>query len=288
MAIAQICPATIINADASQVYDDLRLLSARPSEADEASVPHRLFGHIDGAQSCSAADWAAQARQAISETVDEGRLPILVGGTGLYIRTLLDGIAPVPPIDPDVRDEIRRLDVTDAYAALCREDSAAAARLAPADSARVGRALEVIRSTGLPLSDWQAQRAGGIGESISLVPAIILPPREWLYPRCDARFEAMLASGAVDEVERLLTRGLDPNLPVMRAIGVREIIAAIADPAMAGHHYAAAKTATRHYAKRQFTWFRNQLPLPWQIADALIRNEDIDNLAIKLHKMALT
>jgi tRNA dimethylallyltransferase len=192
MALARRLPATIINADASQVYRDLRLLSARPSSADEAAVPHRLFGHIDGAQSCSAADWAAQARSAIAETVADGRLPILVGGTGLYIRTIIDGIAPVPPIEPTVRDKVRRLDVTDAYAALCREDSEAAARLAPADSTRVARALEVIRSTGRPLSEWQAQREGGISDHIHLVPAIILPPREWLYPRCDARFNAML------------------------------------------------------------------------------------------------
>lgn len=288
MALAKMVPATIINADASQVYSDLRLLSARPSQADEASVPHRLFGHIDGASSCSAAEWAAQARVAIAETVADGRLPILVGGTGLYIRTILDGIAPVPLIDDDVRNNVRRLDVTDAYAALCREDSLAAARLAPGDSTRVARALEVVRSTGRPLSEWQAQRVGGIRDHIDLVPAIILPPREWLYPRCEARFDAMLANGAVDEVSRLLNRQLDSSLPVMRAIGVREIAAAMREPTMAGLHHAAAKTATRNYAKRQFTWFRNQLPLAWQRAEALNSNEIIGKLAILLQQMVLT
>jgi tRNA dimethylallyltransferase len=224
LALAELTPSVIINADSMQVYRDLRIVTARPSEAEEARAPHRLFSYIDGAEACSAARWAADAKLVIAEAQTAGRLPILVGGTGLYIRTLLDGIAPVPDIDPMVRAEVRAMPVTDAYAALQRENSAAAARLAPADTARVMRALEVVRSTGRPLTDWQGARTGGITAEIRLVPLILLPPRDWLAERCDERFEIMFEQGQ-DEVAALMKRGLDRALPVMRAIGVPEIMA---------------------------------------------------------------
>jgi tRNA dimethylallyltransferase len=288
MALAKMLPATTVNADASQVYRDLRILSARPSVGDEAQVPHRLFGHIDGAQACSAADWADEAKAAISAALNEGRLPILVGGTGLYMRTLLNGIAPVPEIDPDIRAEVRRLDVSLAYEALIREDAEAAARLAPGDRARIARALEVIRWTGRPLKEWQAQSLGGIGDRIEIVPLILLPPRAWLYERCDVRFARMLECGGINEVKTLLARQLDPTLPVMRAIGVREIAAIIGDPAIAENQIALAKTATRQYAKRQFTWFRNQFPTEWLRIEYEINNEIINQLVIKLRDIALT
>jgi tRNA dimethylallyltransferase len=288
IALAKLLPATIINADASQVYRDLRIVSARPSVDDEAQVPHRLFGHIDGAQACSAADWAHEAKAAISGALTEGRLPILVGGTGLYMRTLIDGIAPVPEINPTIRAEVRRLDVSLAYEALMREDPEATARLAPADSTRIARALEVMRSTGRPLKDWQTECVGGIGEQINLVPMILLPPRDWLFARCDARFAAMLERGGIQEVKALMARKLDPALPVMRAIGVREIAAIIGDPAIAENQIALAKTATRQYGKRQFTWFRNQFPSAWLRIESEINNENINQLAIKLRDMALT
>jgi tRNA dimethylallyltransferase len=288
MALAKMLPATIINADASQVYRDLRILSARPSVEDEAQVPHRLFGHIDGAQACSAADWAQEAKAAIAEAIAAERLPILVGGTGLYMRTLLDGIAPVPEIDPIIRAEVRRLDVSLAYEALIREDAEAAARLAPGDRTRIARALEVIRSTGRPLKEWQAQSLGGIGDRIEIVPLILLPPRAWLYERCDVRFARMLECGGIDELKALLTLQLDPKLPVMRAIGVREIAAILAAPAAAEQQIALAQIATRQYAKRQFTWFRNQFPTEWLRIEYEINNEIINQLAIKLRDIALT
>ncbi len=256
-------PATIINADASQVYADLRILSARPSDAEMAEAPHRLFGHIDGAEACSAARWAGEARDAIEEAHQAGRLPILVGGTGLYLRTLIDGIAPVPEIDAKVRTAVRALTVADAYAALSVEDAAAAARLNPADSSRVARALEVVRSTGRTLADWQQARAGGIGDAVALTATVLLPPRDWLFARCDARFAAMVEDGGVAEVERLRARGLSAALPVMRAIGVGAIgdwIDGTTDKAAA---VTAGQLATRQYAKRQYTWFRNQPPLDW-------------------------
>lgn len=254
----------MINADASQVYRDLRILSARPDAADEARVPHLLFGYRDGAAACSAAQWAADARAAIETAQNEGRLPILVGGTGLYLRTLLDGIAPVPEIDAAVRAEVRAMPVAEAHAALTREDPAAAARLAPADTTRVARALEVVRSTGRTLADWQATRSGGIGASIDLHPLILLPEREDLVARCDARLMEMFDTGGVEEVAALLARtDLPADAPVRRAIGVPEITAMLAGSLAREAALAAAQLATRRYAKRQYTWFRHQPPAEW-------------------------
>lgn len=273
--------------DASQVYRDLRVLSARPSEAEEAAAPHQLFGYLDGTESCSAARWAADAKAAIAESAAVGRLPILVGGTGLYLRTLLDGIAPVPEIDPQIRADIRALAVRDAYAALSREDPAAAARLSPNDTTRVARALEVVRSTGRPLADWQKDKLGGIGDQIDLMPMILLPPRDWLYARCDARFVQMMDAG-LDEVAALLARGLDPDLPVMRAIGVPELADHLAGRLSRDAALAAAQMATRNYAKRQFTWFRNQPPPDWRRIEDELDVATIDQLAIILRDQALT
>ena len=264
MELAEQIGGTVVNADASQVYRDLRILSARPSAADEARVPHRLFGHVDGADSRSAADWAAEARDAIDVIHAEGRVPVLVGGTGLYLRTLLDGIAPVPAIDPDIRDAVRALPVTVAHAALSREDPAAAARLAPGDTTRVARALEVVRSTGHPLATWHAERKGGIGDRIALSPMILLPDRTELFARCDLRLEAMFEEGAVEEVAALLARTDVPlDAPVRRAIGVPEVAAMLAGDLTRDDALACARAATRRYAKRQYTWFRHQPPLDW-------------------------
>ena len=253
----------VINADSAQVYRDLRILSARPSAEDEARVPHRLYGYRDGASPCSAVDWAADARAQIDAAHEAGRLPILVGGTGLYLRTLLQGIAPVPDIDPELREAVRALPVAAAYAALLNEDEAAAARLRPTDTSRIARALEVVRATGKPLSQWQEARTGGIGERVSLRPLVLLPPREWLYARCDARFTAMMSDEGMAEVQALLARGLAPSLPVMRAIGVREIAAYLAGELSHADALAAGRQATRNYAKRQYTWFRHQPPPDW-------------------------
>lgn len=253
----------IINADASQVYRDLRILSARPSAEDEARADHRLFGYLDGAVACSAAQWADDATAQIAAAHASGRLPILVGGTGLYIGTLIDGIAPVPEIDPEVRAAVRGLDLADAHAALGLEDPEAAARLNPGDKARIARALEVIRSTGRSILQWREAREGGIGDAIALRPVILLPDRDELYRRCDTRFDAMIAAGALEEVRALLLRRLDPALPVMRAIGVPELTAVLQGETTLEAAADAARQSTRNYAKRQFTWFRNQPPPAW-------------------------
>ncbi|MET0587417.1 MAG: tRNA (adenosine(37)-N6)-dimethylallyltransferase MiaA [Novosphingobium sp.] len=255
--------AVIINADSAQVYADLAVLSARPSAAEMQGIDHRLFGAWDGAEACSAADWAERARKEIAVAHGDGAVPILVGGTGLYIRTLLDGIAPVPPIDAAVRAEVRALPVQEAYAALTEVDPARAAALSPNDVARISRALEVVRSTGRPLAEWQADRSGGITDQIALSALILLPDRPTLYARCDLRFARMLSEGAVEEVKALLARELDPALPVMRAIGVPEIAGFLRNEWTLQEAHTRGAQATRNYAKRQYTWFRHQPPGNW-------------------------
>ena len=263
LRLARQSGGTIVNADSAQVYADLRIISARPTLAEEARAPHRLYGYRDAALPCSAAEWAGDAKAAIREAHEAGRLPILVGGTGLYIRTLLDGIAPVPEIDPAIRAAVRSFTVVHNYAALEREDPAAAARLKPSDSTRVSRALEVVRSTGRPLAEWQKERSGGISGEVELAPLVLLPPRDWLYGRCDRRFEEMMSDEGVEEVRSLLERGLNPMLPAMRAIGVREIAGFLRGELGREEALAAGRTATRQYAKRQYTWFSRQPPADW-------------------------
>ncbi|MET0238298.1 MAG: tRNA (adenosine(37)-N6)-dimethylallyltransferase MiaA [Sphingobium sp.] len=282
LALAEQCNGTIINADASQVYADLSILSARPDTAEMARAPHRLFGHIDGAEICSAARWAEEAKAAVAEAHGEGRLPIVVGGTGLYIRTLLDGIAPVPDIDPEIRADVRATPVAANHAALTTEDPVAAARLNAADTTRVARALEVVRSTGRPLHIWHAHMEGGIGDSIALHPVILLPDRPWLAERCDARFAAMIANGAVDEVRALLARSLPDSLPVMRAIGVPPIADWLAGRIDAAAMIERATMETRRYAKRQYTWFSNQAPPHWTRTGQNDYNDFTRQFVIKL------
>src|SRR5512139_2356525 len=263
LALAERRDGVVINADSSQVYRDLAIVSARPTKEEEARAPHRLYGYRDGALPFSAADWAADARAAVKDAHAAGRLPILVGGTGLYLRTLIEGIAPVPPIDPEVRAAVRAMPVAESHAALAAEDPKAAQRLRPSDTTRVARALEVVRSTGLPLSHWQQHKAGGIGDRVHLLPLILLPPREWLYARCDRRFDQMMSEQGIEEVRRLLERKLDPALPVMRAIGVAAIAAFLRGEMDREEALEAGRTATRQYAKRQYTWFSHQPPPDW-------------------------
>ncbi|MFN3819787.1 tRNA (adenosine(37)-N6)-dimethylallyltransferase MiaA [Blastomonas sp.] len=272
--------AVIVNADSAQVYADLRVLSARPEPAEMGGIDHRLFGYIDGAEACSAARWAADASAEIAAAHRAGALPILVGGTGMYIQTLLHGIAPIPPIDPAIREAVRAMPVGETYAALSQEDPANAARLNAADTTRVARALEIIRSTGQPVAHWQARKVGGIGDQITLRPLILYPPRDWLLERCDRRFAAMLGGGAREEVGALLARKLSPDLPVMRAIGVPEVARLLRGQNDAAQCLADGQLATRQYAKRQYTWFRNQPPADWKrltepLSDSIFIDVDI-------------
>jgi len=282
LALAEAHRGTVINADASQVYRDLRVVTARPDPAEAARVPHLLYGHVDAADTgYSAARWAAEARAAIWQTHAAGRLPVLVGGTGLYLRTLLDGIAPVPPIDPAVRAAVRALPVATAHAALALEDPAAAQRLAPADAARVARALEVIRATGRPLAAWQRRRTGGIAAAVDLRALVLLPDRAWLAERIGRRSRAIVADGRA-EVAALLSRpDLPADAPVRRAIGVPELgrlLAGEVDPAEAE---LLLHRSTARYAKRQYTWFRHQPPAEWRKQENVTGQveEDIKYLA---------
>lgn len=258
--LAESANGSVINADASQVYADLRILSARPSVEEEERVPHLLFGYRDGTAACSAADWAEDAKAAIRQVQAAGRLPILVGGTGLYIRTLLDGIAPVPEIDREVRAQVRQLSAAETHAALAKEDPDSAARLHRNDTARLHRALEVIRSTARPIGAWRESRVGGIADMVRIDVENIVTSVAELYARCDARVDQMIAMGAVTEVAALRERRLDPSLPVMRAIGVSQLIQYLDGELPLDVAVNAIKQATRNYAKRQRTWLRHQLP----------------------------
>ena len=284
LALAEKIHGAIINADSAQVYRDLRIVTARPSPEEEARAPHRLFGHVDAADiDYSAARWAAEARVEIDRAVAAGNLPILVGGTGLYLRTLIDGIAPVPEIDPAIRAEVRAMNLSDAYAALTAVDRAEAARLNPADTSRICRALEVVRSTGRPIADWRRERVGGIGERIGLVATILLPPRDWLNERIDRRFAAMVDAGAMAEVATLIAREDVPlNAPIRRAIGMPELAAAALSEISLDDAIAHASLATRQYAKRQYTWFRNQPPADWTRTEETDSFNLISEIAIRL------
>ena len=263
LALAERTGGVIVNADSAQVYRDLPVLSAAPTNRELAKAEHRLYGFLDGSKACSAADWAARARAEIADIHAQKRLPIITGGTGLYIRSLLHGIAPVPLIDPEIRSRVRAASVESNRHELNELDAEAAARLKAQDTVRIARALEVVLSTGRPLAEWQQHREGGIAAEVDLRPLIVLPPRVWLYSRCDDRFAHMMERGAVEEVEALLARHLNPNLPIMRAIGVREIASYLNGEVSLEEAIAAGQQSTRRYAKRQYTWFSHQPPPDW-------------------------
>ncbi|ATY30753.1 tRNA (adenosine(37)-N6)-dimethylallyltransferase MiaA [Sphingomonas psychrotolerans] len=283
LALAEKHRGTVINADSMQVYADLRILTARPTQEEETRVPHRLFGHVDGADSYSAARWAIEARAAIAEAHAAGRLPILVGGTGLYLRTLIEGIAPIPEIDSAVRTEVRALDVADAHAQLATADPEGAARLHPGDTSRVARALEVVRSTGKPLAHWHQQRVGGIADEIRLAPLILLPDRDWLGERIDRRFAEMLEAGHGEAKALFARTDIPADAPVLRAIGVPELRALFAGETDVVQAAAAGALATRQYAKRQYTWFRRQPPEDWERSTELETNVRLARIETKFH-----
>lgn len=259
LALADQFSATIINADASQLYADLRLLTARPTPAEEAQTPHRLFGTQDGALPINAASYVALAQAAIAATLAQGRLPLLVGGTGLYIEALLHGLAPLPEIPAQIRAQVRALPTAEAAALLTQEDPLMAAQLRPTDTTRLHRALEVIRATGRSLSHWQAQRTGGLAQSHDVRGLLLLPPRPQLHAAAEARLATMLADGALAEVATLAARNLPPDLPVMKALGVPPLLAHLRGALTLAEASTATLHATRQYQKRQSTWARGRL-----------------------------
>ena len=252
----------IINADASQLYADLAIVTARPGAADLAAAPHHLYGVLAGDDVCSAARWVDLAKAEIAAARAQGLHPLVVGGTGLYLAALVHGLAPVPAIDDDVRRAVRALETAEARAALEREDPAAAARLMPADRQRTLRALEVVRATGRPLAAWQQQREGGLGAD-AVQGLVVDRPRADLHARAEARLAAMLDAGALAEVGALMRLGLPPDAPVMKALAVPQLAAHLAGRCRLPDALAAALAATRQYQKRQQTWVRHQFP-DWQ------------------------
>ncbi len=264
LAVAEAFDGVVINADSMQLYRDLAILTARPGPEDMARVPHRLYGAIDGAERMSAARWRALAVSEIADAHGAGKLPILAGGTGFYFRVLLEGMSPIPDVPADVHqavvDRHAELGAPAFFAELDERDPEMAARLEPGDTQRVIRAFEVLEATGVSLAEWQAQPAEGPPVGLRFAWLSLEPPRDPLYAACDARFRAMVEAGALNEVEALLARGLDPTLPVMKAVGVPELAAVLRGESDLEAAIAAGQRATRRYAKRQLTWFRNQPP----------------------------
>jgi tRNA dimethylallyltransferase len=264
LRLAQALDGTVINADAMQVYRDLRVITARPTPAEEREAPHRLYGHVDAAVRYSVGGWLADVQPVLAETWRAGRVPIVVGGTGLYFKVLTRGLAAVPPIPPEIRDRVRARLASEGPAALHAEltqrDPEAGARLAPADRTRIARALEVVEATGRPLAQWHDQGLPALLDPGAAVQVFLDLDRAALYGRIDARFDAMLAAGALDEVRDLAARGLDPLLPAMKAHGVPWLIRHLAGEVTLAEAAAEARQDTRRYAKRQFTWFRHQMP----------------------------
>lgn len=263
LTLAETFHGVVINADSMQLYDALAILTNRPTAADEAFAPHSLYGVIPAAESCSAARWRDLAATEIATTHDAGRLPIITGGTGLYIRALIDGLAPIPDIADTVRRQARELHAALGGAAfherLAAVDAEMAARLAPGDSQRVIRAWEVFAATGRSLADWQRRPSVG-GLTMPVVTVVLRPHRELLYEACNERFLAMIEAGVVDELRDLAALGLDPSRPVMKALGAPELLRHLAGEIDLAEAIAAAQQATRNYTKRQLTWFRHQLP----------------------------
>lgn len=262
LAAARAFGGVVINADSMQVYDVLRVVTARPSAEDEQQAPHALYGVLPPSETCSAARWRDMAAAEMEKAWAAGKLPIITGGTGLYIRTLQRGISPIPDIPAPIRDAARALLEENGNAAfhalLAARDPVMASRLDMGNSQRLVRAWEVIEATGRSLADWQADPLEGAVKADWLSFAL-LPPRDWLYGNCANRFRRMVETGALDEVRALMALELDPALPAMKALGVPELAAHLRGKLDLGAAIEAANQATRNYAKRQVTWFRHQL-----------------------------
>jgi tRNA dimethylallyltransferase len=262
LRLAEATGAEIVNADSMQLYRDLRLLTARPSAEEEARTPHHLFGTVDAIDGWSVGRWLRAAKEVLDEIAGRGHPAVVVGGTGLYFRALTRGLAEIPRIPPPVRrwaaEDFDLLGESAFRGRLGVHDPAAAIRISPGDRQRLVRAWEVFVATGVPLTDWQ-QTGDPVLPPEAWRAVALEPPREALYARCDARLEAMVREGALEEVRALAARNLDPDLPAMKAVGVREFAAHLRGEATLAEALAAAQRETRRYAKRQATWMRGQM-----------------------------
>jgi tRNA dimethylallyltransferase len=262
LALAEKLGGAIINADSMQVYRDLRIITARPTPEEEAGAPHLLYGHVDAAENFSVGRWCTEVADVLAATKCEAA--IIVGGTGLYFNALTRGLAAVPPIPAQIRNAVRARLASDGaealHAELKRRDPAAAARLMPGDRSRVTRALEVVLATGRSIVQWHEANMPASVDAACAAKIFLMPDRDALLRRIDARFDAMMAAGALDEVRALAARHLDPSLPAMKAHGVPWLIRHLNGEIALAEAVAGGKRDTRRYTKRQATWFRNQLP----------------------------
>jgi tRNA dimethylallyltransferase len=264
LELAQEAGGVVINTDSMQVYRDLRIITARPTERQEARVPHRLYGHVDAAVNFSAGSWVTDAAKVLAEARAQNRVAIFTGGSGLYFKALTRGLSAVPAIPVEIRDGVRaRLErdgVAALHAELMRRDPASAERLKPRDRTRIARALEVVEATGRSLTDWHRDGLPPLLPPGQFRALFLAPDRDQLYARIDARFETMIDAGALEEVAALAARHLDPLLPAMKAHGVPALIRHLKGEITREEAVIIGRADTRHYAKRQFTWFRHQLP----------------------------
>lgn len=266
MGLAERLNGTIINADAMQVYEGLRVLTARPSAEDETRVPHKLYGTVLASTAFSVGNWTDAATQAAMDAVDEGRLPIFVGGTGMYLSVLSEGISPMPDIPGDIRASARAEELGALFAKVEAVDAASAKRIGPTDPQRLARALEVFKTTGETLTSWQQKPKVKPFEGI-FARIVLEPDRQWVYERIERRFDAMVTSGALEEIAELAKRDLDPELPLMKALGVPELMRVQRGELALDEAIPEIKTKTRRFAKRQMTWFRNQM-ISWNRVNA--------------------
>ena len=263
MALADRLGGTIINSDSMQVYRELRVLTARPSPEDEARIPHAMYGFVAGVDAYSAGRFATDVTAAIAAVRAAGRVPIVVGGTGLYFKTLLEGLSPIPAIPLEVRahwrTEAEQMGAENLHKVLGARDRVMAERLEPGDAQRIVRALEVLEATGRSLDEWQKVPGVPIVRMEETTHLVVSPDRDELYRNCDARLDAMMDQGATEEVRALVALGLDRDLPVMRALGVRPLMQLLERDLGPVNALAAVKAETRQYAKRQRTWLRGNM-----------------------------
>ena len=286
LAVAENLGGVIVNADSMQVYRDLRIITARPTADDEIRAPHELYGFVDAAENYSVGRWCRDVEETLREIGKQGRVPILVGGTGLYFKALTSGLAAVPPIPADIRADVRgRLQQEGApalHAELMRLDPATAQRVTANDRSRISRALEVVLATGRALSDWHREGLPPLIDPARAVKVFITCERKELVRRIEVRFDAMIKSTALDEVRRLAERRLDPALPAMKAHGVPWLIRHLNGEISREEAIAGAVMDTRRYAKRQLTWFRNQMKdWPWQTAENAVAALEIQLSGLK-------
>jgi tRNA dimethylallyltransferase len=268
LALAKRFSGTVINADSMQVYRDFRVLTARPTREEEAQAPHLLYGHVDAAENYSVGRWTVDAARALAEAEAEKRLPIFVGGTGLYFKSLLQGLSDMPPVPAEVRARVRAeakdVSAPVLHARLAERDLRMASALRPSDRQRVIRALEIFEATGRSLAEWQQSPGKPLIDPKNVLPVFLSVERAELRARIDARFDEMLSKGALDEVRTLVARKLDPALPALKAHGAPGLSRYLSDEISLEEASTSGKTDTRKYAKRQETWFRHQMKgWPW-------------------------